>query len=1106
MIETTRLNLHCHSHLSDGELPPDVVAERLAAAGVRAAALTDHDTIDGLRAFRDVLSRKGVGFIPGVEMTVASPIGGEIHLLGYGFDQDHPGLRAILQRINEARRIGRRHSPAGTADSLWPPAERPEKTTPPPPSALPTADSAIRAIHEAGGLAFWAHPVHPDQLYAPEVVGEMVKRLKNDGLDGIESYTSGYSSDISRELVSLADFHGLLVSAGSDFHGPALPGSAELFVDFPTPRWQALRDALLRNGLGASHAASSRETKPRRRLPGLRRRAYLLRILLPTLLAIGLFIFVLFGIMIPDYESRLLERKRDMIRELTNVAFSILSEYDADARAGRMTIADAQRTAAERIQNLRYGNEGKDYYWITDLHPRMVMHPYRTDLNGGDVSDFRDPRGVRIFVEFVNALKVRDDAYVEYVWQWKDDPDRLVPKQSFIKKFAPWGWIVGTGLYLEDVRAETAAVASRLIKISIAVIVLCGLLLLFVVVQSVRSERKKRKAEAELRESHEKYRTLVESVTEGTLMVLEGRPTFANPTLLDMLEFSQDELALLDLEDLFVGDSALQAMEQGVGSSGFLETEMRNRSGGRIKVALAISRISFAGKDGFVLAARDLSRGGGDGGRSARREFERENLIGELQASLMFLHEPIAPNVREAVFCDWRETVSKAAAAMTARGSSAAVVLTDTQPVGIVTDQDIRARIVAGGLSTDRPVFEIMSSPLVAIGERALVFEAILAMREKNVDHLLVRDEAGLVAGILQHRDLLLFQRYSLAVLTQSIRQARTVEQIVAARQDLPKLVKALIDGGAKARNVTRAVTAVSDAVVEKLIDFGQAALGPPPARFAFLALGSQGREEQTLATDQDHAVVFENVSEEARPGVQDYFQKLGEIVSGGMEKAGFPLCLGKIMADNPRWCQPLRAWMGYFEDWLRTAEPQDILDIQIFFDFRTVVGEKDFALELRRHIDRILNQEPPFLLHYARASLQYKSPLGFLGHVVLGSTKDGARTFNIKDALLPVVNFARLYALRHGVQEMNTLDRLHALFEIGTLKRALHDEAVQVYDYLMQLRISAQARAADRGLAPGNEIDPKELTHLEETLLKQALTQIANIQKKISFDFLGSA
>lgn len=1097
MPESVRINLHGHSHLSDGELTPGQLAERLVAAGVRTAALTDHDTIEGLPAFREALTRKGVGFVTGVELTVVDLEEGEKHILGYGFDPDNKVLGDLLGRAAGLRRPSPLQALSSAFDRTRSPAERLA-------TGAVSPGEAIRALHEAGGLAVLAHPVVPGQKPDLAALEKLVSKFKGLGLDGIEAFGSAYSEDLSRDLVALAGRHGLLVSAGSDYHGPELSASTELAIDMPETLWRGFRDGLLRRGAGMSVRPPPRDSAARRSLPRPHWNAFLLRIILPTALAIGLFVVFFFWVLIPAFEGRLLERKRDTIRELTNVAAGILAEYDADVRAGRLPLAEAQSMAAGRIQDLRYGNEGKDYFWISDLQARMIMHPYRTDLNGRDVSDFQDPRGVRIFVEFVNALRDQGDAYVEYVWQWKDDPDRLEPKQSYIKKFAPWGWILGTGLYLEDVQREIRAMAARLVQVSIGITALCAMLLLFVAAQSMRIERRRAKAEDELRESHERYRTLAESATEGTLMVLEGRPAFANPTLLDLLDVTEDELSLLDLAEVFPG-LALSQLE-GPGPPASEETALRRRDGSTVDVTLSAARLSFAGRPGLAIAVRPLRPGRRGGAAAGRGDRDRDNLIADLQASLMFLNEPVAPLAGDPVFCDIRDSVAGGAALMTARGATAVVVTAEGEPVGLVTDLDIRARLVAQGLTGETPLHAIMSAPLVSIESRALVYEAILTMRERNVDHLLVRDEMNKVTGVVRHRELLLFHRYSLAVLTQEIRHAPTPDAIAAARRGLPNLVKVLVEGGAKARNITRAVTAVTDAVVIRLLELGAADLGPAPARFSFLALGSEGREEQTLATDQDHAIVFEDAPEEAVADIQAYFLKLGRFVSEGMALAGYPLCLGEVMSGNPRWCQPLRVWKGYFAEWLRTAEPKDILELKIFFDFRTVHGEAEFAAELRRHIDGVLAQEPPFLLHYAQYTLQYKPPLSFFGHIVTEEGKEGHRTFNIKDAMMPVVNFARLYAFRHGVADVNTLDRLHALLGLGTLRESLHDEAAKVYDYLMQLRLARQARALDRNEAPGNDIDPSELTHIEETLLKQAFAQIANIQKKISFDFLGAA
>jgi signal-transduction protein with cAMP-binding, CBS, and nucleotidyltransferase domain/predicted metal-dependent phosphoesterase TrpH/PAS domain-containing protein len=1102
--DTVRLNLHGHSDLSDGTLPPAELADRLAQAGARTAALTDHDTIEGLPSFRDALARRGIGFITGVELTVNDPEEGEKHILGYGFDAGNEALRNLLGRYAAARRPSYLQALSSAFDRTRIGSDRPDAAGGRPAPGAPPAAEAIRVLHEAGGLALLAHPVVPGREPDPAALERLVDRLKGWGLDGLEAFYPGYSPELSQALVDLAGRHGLVVSAGSDYHGPDQPGPADLALNMPGTLWRAFRDAVLRRGAGPAARTVRPSANEGEAADRPRWGSFLLRILLPTALAIGLFVVFLFRVLIPSFEARLLERKRDTIRELTNVAWGILAEYDADARAGRLTMEEARRMAAGRIRDLRYGNEGKDYFWITDLNVQMVMHPYRTDLNGRDVSDFQDPRGVRIFVEFANILRDKDDAYVEYVWQWKDDPERLEPKQSYIKKFAPWGWILGTGLYLEDVQREIRTMAGRFVGVSVGITALCALLLLFVASQSMRLERRRAKAEDELRDSHERYRALAETSTEGTLMVLDGRPAFANPPMLELLDVTDHELGLLDLAEIL--PEKRPGWMETPGDLAAAETLLRRRDGSRIKVVLSGARISFAGRPGFALAARPLRPERGSEAGAATRDRARENLIAELQASLMFLNEPVGPLAVPPLFCDVRETASRAAALMTSRGASAVVVTTNGEPVGLVTDHDVRSRLVGAGLAPATSLHAIMSAPLVAVEESALVYEAILVMREKDVDHLLVRDEGGRVAGIVRNRDLLLFHRYSLAVLTQEIRHADSPEAIAAARRGLPRLVKVLVEGGARARNITRAATAVTDAAVVRLIELAAAEFGPPPARFAFVALGSEGREEQTLATDQDHAIIFEDMPGETEESVRAYFLRVGRFVSDGLALAGYPLCHGGIMASNPRWCQPLRTWRADFAEWLRTAEPKDILDLKIFFDFRTVYGEPEFARDLRRHIDGVLAQEPPFLLHYAQYTLQYKAPLNFFGHIVLEEGKEGQRTFNIKDAMMPIVNFARLYAFRHGVADVNTVDRLRALLERGVLRESFHDEAIKVYGYLMQLRLAHQVQALDRNETPGNDIEPRGLTHIDESLLKQAFAQIGTIQKKVSFDFLGTA
>ena len=277
-----------------------------------------------------------------------------------------------------------------------------------------------------------------------------------------------------------------------------------------------------------------------------------MRIILPTILTIALFILALFMFIIPTIQKNSLDRKREMIRELTNSAWNILAKLDNDVRLGVLTREQAQKQAIDQIRNLHYGQEMKDYFWINDMHPRMVIHPYRTDLNGKDLSDYQDPNGKRVFVEFVNVVKKEGSGFVNYMWQWKDDKARIVPKISYVKGFAPWGWIIGTGIYIEDVKAEIALLIRNVIEISLFILVVMAVLLATIIIQSFRTEQQRRIAEQALQESEVKYRTLVESAAEGMLMALEGRYMYANQTIAALLEYSQDEFSQMPVQDIFV--------------------------------------------------------------------------------------------------------------------------------------------------------------------------------------------------------------------------------------------------------------------------------------------------------------------------------------------------------------------------------------------------------------------------------------------------------------------------------------------------------------------------------------------------------------------------
>ncbi|MBN1571329.1 MAG: cache domain-containing protein [Acidobacteria bacterium] len=1237
-----RVNFHCHSNCSDGSLSPEQVAEELAASGVCFAALTDHDSIDGLRSFDQVLASHGIGLLTGVEITVEEAPE-SFHILAYGFDPENGELLEILRRRRANRRNGLREdmNKLGTyLKTFAKPEEIPSEG-----NIMVGAAEVIRAIHHAGGTAFLAHPLTACPDF--ESLEKWLVELKQLKLDGIEAYYAEYSEPVREALAEIADRHSLLTCAGTDFHGYDQPGLNQIAFDMPLEHWTPFRRTHNlpisdEGGVSAKSSGHTQSSPPlRKRLirpknPSLQWRRFALRIVFPTLLAVGLSIATIFGLILPALEKNLMDRKREMIRELVYSAMSILAHYEADAQAGLISRPEAQKRAISHIEFLRYGLERKDYFWVTDMHPRMIMHPYRKDLNGTDLSDFMDVRGSRLFVEFVKVARERNEGFVEYYWQWKDNPDRVVPKQSFVKLFGPWNWVIGTGIYLDDVNQEIDNMTGWLVRLCLGICAVIILLLAYITRESLAIERRRSKSEADLQESHEKYAALVEATTEGTLMVLNERCAYSNSTMAETLGYTEEELSKLDFRNLFPpetneSNSALMVIDaalRGEQPPAQFEADLLRKNGERFRALCSLTRIALGGKTGFILVVRDISssrilegelshsrerfkvlaekieigvfrisagrhpvfweanqaarnifgisdhedltsrellplipdetererisavidagseiqnrtvdisrREGAllfvsvsllpfrdetgavkyydgiveDKTLQKRSERERDALLGELQSELLFMNEPLKDFAHDLLLCDMNASIREATETMSLGKASVLGITAGEEGtvIGILTDWDLRDRVLSAGADLSHQVHSIMSAPVISLPDDATVFEAILKMEQMHVRHLALRRPDGHIRSLIGSSDLMRLHRYSAAVIVREIKSSTALPDIVDAKKRLPWLIKTLLDCGAKPRIVSRMMTRVSDSIAERLLELAVQEIGPPPVPFCFMALGSEGRGEQTLVTDQDNALIYGSSNSETDETLQKYFLRLGEIVSYGLNQAGYVFCSGEVMARNSKWNRPLQDWKHYFRDWIMQANPQDLLEFNTFFDFRCIWGEWELALELRKVIRSLIAEHPPFLLHFAQNALLYKPPIGLFGKIVAETGGEIPKAISLKEATLPIVNFARLYALRHGVSETNTLDRLQRLFELQIIRKGFFDEIVQAYSFLMEIRLRNQAFALAANRKPDNLLDLETVSTMEETLLKESFSVISTIRKKISFDFLGQA
>ncbi len=472
-----------------------------------------------------------------------------------------------------------------------------------------------------------------------------------------------------------------------------------------------------------------------------------------------------------------------------------------------------------------------------------------------------------------------------------------------------------------------------------------------------------------------------------------------------------------------------------------------------------------------------------------------------------FFNQPLE-NVyaRDPVFCDTGVSIQEAALMMSRRRCSSIFVRDPSGDfVGIVTDNDFRNKVIGTGCDIRRPIAQIMSFPLASIPARAPIFEALMAMMQQNVKHLAVTDGDGRITGAVTISDLIAAQGQSAFFLLREIEAAQRIEDVTDKHNRLPSLIQNLISSGVKADNVAKLISTISDAILNKLVQFAIDDLGPPPARFVFLILGSEGRKEQTLKTDQDNAILFEDMPSEFTESVRGYFLKFGEKVCTGLDQAGYTFCKGDVMAKNPQWCQPLSAWKEYFAKWIATVEPMALLQSNIFFDFRGGHGDMDLAAQLRSHLFASLAARPNFFRYLTETSLNTRPPLGFFGNFIVESKGEHRDAFDIKKSMTTIVNFARAYALKHGIEETNTQERLSRLFLKNVLSGQDYHELEQSYSYLMQMRFVRQVTAImkEKG-KPDNHINPKTLSRIEQTMLREIFKSIEKFQAKMSFDFLG--
>ena len=814
------------------------------------------------------------------------------------------------------------------------------------------------------------------------------------------------------------------------------------------------------------------------------RRFFFTRIIIPAILVILLYIISFSVIFLPMVERGFMDRKKEMIRELTNSTWSVVDEFHREALQGLVTEEIAKQMAINKVEAIRYGEEAKDYFWITDMVPVMIMHPYRQDLNWRDVSDYTDPQGTRLFVEAVKTVQDGGHGYIDYWWQWKDDSTRIVPKLSYVKGFEPWEWIIGTGIYLEDVKEEIKVIRSRLIRITLLFLLLVIFIVLYIMRQSLKIENRRLDVEEKLKQSHMKYKKLVDASTESTMMWLNGRLTYFNQPMLEMTGYTRMEMLDMPMDELFeIPGKSLENTITDQEQSRNYEALLITREGKKVDIVLTISVIVIDNQRGYIFIIKEVTR-------HLIRDKSAEMLQEELQTSLLMMNTPLKSYVRQAESVDIDQSLKEAARLMVDKQTDLLFVTKGrNELVGVLHKDQFALQAMADQSGPDARVYQYMKSPVTFMDDNRLLFEALFLMEQQAATYLVIRDSKNQVAGYLSKHDLLEAQQNASLLLVRKIEKAQMLTQLQTLYDKLPGILFVLLSTDSNCRNIAQISTAISDAIEKRVVELCIEMLGKPPGPFAFVALGSDGREEQTLKTDQDNAIIYDD---QISTGEREYFLELAKRINRWLNDIGYEFCKGKIMAQNPDWCQPLSKWKEYFRDWVGNSDPESILDTSIFFDLRHVYGDRAMVDELRSDILRHTESNNVFLSNLALSVSRTKSV----------SFSEKQEHIDLKKAMMPVVGFARLYALKNNVNETNTVYRLKHIMNAGNINKNFIREVIKAYEFLMFLRYRHQTACIMSNNNPDNMIKTESLTNIEKAALKTALTDLSELFVQLGLDF----
>ena len=499
------------------------------------------------------------------------------------------------------------------------------------------------------------------------------------------------------------------------------------------------------------------------------------------------------------------------------------------------------------------------------------------------------------------------------------------------------------------------------------------------------------------------------------------------------------------------------------------------------------------------------------------QSFCTQRIAHLLQQALISLHanstlnatrqQPLASSLGvllrgSAVTCGESTSVRDALDTMRQKGIGSMVVTEgEGNPTGIFTLHDLMNRVALGGRSVDEPIGALMTRNPITLPKEAFAIDAALMMSRHGVRHILVMDGSRL-AGVITDKDLFALQRIGFTQINAALREAIGLDALTRVARDIREFSRNLLAQGIDARHLSQIISTLNDLLSCRVVDLELEAAGIDAAELCWISLGSEGRHEQTLASDQDNGMVFADTAGEP-DGMRKTLLPVAKCINAMLDACGFSLCRGDIMASNPRWCLSETEWRQTFRHWINEGDPHAVLNATIFFDFRPLCGQHALAEKLRAWVTQEVADNHRFLRLMAQNALQNRPPLGMVRDFTLTADSAHPHTIDLKvNGATLFIDAARVCALASSGTQTNTARRLEEWAAVRSIPAANVEAWVGGLEFLQLVRLRHQQQQMSRGEPPDNYINPEQLNDLDRRILKEALRQAKSLQARLALDF----